>query len=97
LIEFPAGPVAIGEEVIHDFAERHSPAGILRVLHPTECVMDRLTWYFHNADRQCLEQALQVARKHSVDLERIERWAICEGPHGDKRFKEFRELLQSSF
>jgi hypothetical protein len=56
-VEFPAGPVAIGEEIIHDFAERSSPAGRLRILHPTACVMDRLTWFIHNADPQCLDQA----------------------------------------
>lgn len=92
-VEFPAGPVAIGEEVIHDFAALRGPAGVLRILHPTECVMDRLTWYFHDADRQCLEQALQVARRHPVDLARIERWAIAERPHGAARFREFRSLL----
>jgi hypothetical protein len=90
-VEFPAGPVAIGEEVIHDFAERRSAAGVLRILHPTECVMDRLTWFFHNADRQCLEQALQVTRRHPVNLKRIERWAAKEGPNGLARFREFAE------
>ncbi len=95
-VEFPAGPVAIGEEVIREFAERRNAAGMLRILHPTECVMDRLTWYFHDADRQCLEQALQVARKHHVDLTRIERWAAAEQPHGTERFQEFRDLLEPS-
>jgi hypothetical protein len=94
-VEFPAGPVAIGEEVIHDFAERRSPAGVLSILHPTECVMDRLTWYFHNTDRQCLEQALQVARRHPINLERISRWASRERPHGAERFREFRALLEA--
>lgn len=89
-VKFPAGPVAIGEEVIHDFAERHSAAGVLHILHPTECVMDRLTWFFHNADRQCLEQALQVTRRHPVNLARIERWAAGEGTDGIARFQEFR-------
>jgi hypothetical protein len=93
-VEFPAGPVAIGEEVIHDFAERQNPEGVLRLLHPTECVMDRLTWYFHNADRQCLEQALQVARHQSINLARIERWARKELPHGVERFREFEALLK---
>ncbi len=93
-VEFPAGPVSIGEEVIHEFAERHGPAGTLRILSPTECVMDRLTWYFHDADRQCLEQALQVARKHPVKLARIERLAAGERPHGPERFREFRGLLE---
>jgi hypothetical protein len=95
-VEFPAGPVAIGEEQIRDFAERESEAGTLRLLHPTECVMDRLAWYFHNADRQCLEQAIQVASRHSVDLRRIERWARKELPHGPKRFREFARLLRES-
>ncbi|MEZ7979265.1 MAG: hypothetical protein QMC74_06180 [Myxococcota bacterium] len=35
-VEFPGGPVAIGGEVIRDFAERRSDAGLLRILHPTE-------------------------------------------------------------
>jgi hypothetical protein len=92
-VEFPAGPVAIGEEVIHDFAERRSAAGVLRILHPTECVMDRLTWFIHDADRQCLEQALQVARRHPVDAARIKRWAAGEGPKGIERFQEFHDRL----
>ena len=44
--------------------------GTLRLLAPTECVMDRLAWYFHDADTQCLEQAVKVATLHLVDLER---------------------------
>ena len=95
-VEFTAGPVAIGEEVVHDFAERETSDGVLRLLHPTECVMDRLTWYFHDADQQCLEQALQVARRQSINLERIERWARKERPFGEERFREFVRRLQES-
>lgn len=81
-VEFPSGPVAIGDEVIHDFEELHSPVGLLRLLHPTECVMDRLSWFIHDADRQCLDQAVEVARRHPIKLKRIERWAAGEGPNG---------------
>lgn len=96
-VEFPAGPVAIGEETIHAFAERRTSAGVLRLLHPTECVMDRLSWYIHGADSECLEQALRVAELHAVDLERIECWARGEGPQGAERFREFeRRLLLNS-
>ncbi|MBW2421464.1 MAG: hypothetical protein JRH19_23185 [Deltaproteobacteria bacterium] len=93
-VEFPAGPVAIGEEIIRDFAESRSSAGVLRLLHPTECVMDRLAWYFHNSDRQCFEQAIQVARRHPIDLARIERWADAERPRGTERFQEFATRLR---
>lgn len=96
-VEFPPGPVAIGEETIRNFAARETRAGTLRLLAPTECVMDRLAWYFHGADTQCLEQALLVAARHPVDLQRIERWARGERPHGEQRFREFeRRLLENA-
>jgi len=92
-VEFPSGPVAIGEETIREFAEREGPTGVLRLLRPTECVMDRLAWYFHNADLQCLDQAVGVAAAHAVDFDRIRRWAKREGPHGSARFQEFMRRL----
>ncbi len=95
-VEFPGGPVAVGDEVIRDFAERRSALGVLRLLHPTECVMDRLTWFIHNTDRQCLEQAVQVALRHPIKLKRIERWAAGEGPNGSGRFREFAALLRAA-
>lgn len=93
-VEFPSGPVVIGEETIREFAERESSTGVLRLLRPTECVMDRLAWYFHGADPQCLEQAIRVASLHAVDLARIERWARGERPHGEERFREFARRLR---
>jgi hypothetical protein len=95
-VEFSSGPVAIGDEVIRDFAERRTPSGLLRLLHPTECVMDRLTWFIHNADRQCLDQAVQVALQHPIELERVERWATREGPNGSERFREFKTRLDDA-
>lgn len=95
-VEFPPGPVAIGEETIRDFAERETPMGTLRLLAPTECVMDRLAWYFHDADTQCLAQAVEVASRHPVDLKRIKRWARGEQPHGDERFREFEQRLRET-
>jgi len=95
-VEFPPGPVAIGEETIRDFAERETSMGTLRLLAPTECVMDRLAWYFHDADTECLEQAIQVAMRHPVDLKHVERWARGERPHGEDRFREFERRLRES-
>jgi hypothetical protein len=95
-VEFPSGPVAIGEEAIRDFAELETPTGVLRLLRPTECVMDRFAWYVHNADPQCLEQAIRVARLHEVDLRRIERWARREGPRGAERFGDFARRLRET-
>jgi len=92
-VEFPPGPVAIGEETIRTFAERETRMGTLRLLGPTECVMDRLAWFIHDADTECLEQAVRVATLHPVDLARVERWARGERPHGEERFGEFERRL----
>jgi hypothetical protein len=96
-VEFSSGPVAIGEEKITEFAARETDLGVLHLLPPTECVMDRLAWYFHSGDVQCLEQAVGVARKHPVDLRRIEAWSEGEMPHGEARYREFvRHLFDGS-
>ncbi len=44
-VEFPSGPVGVGDSVIPEFAERRTAVGTLRLLTPTDCVMDRLAAY----------------------------------------------------
>ena len=91
-IEFPPGPVQVGDEVLHDFAERHTAHGTLRILTPTDCVMDRLAWYYHAQDEQGLEQALAVAAANEVDLDRIESWSRRE--RAEAKFERFRAHLR---
>jgi hypothetical protein len=91
-VEFPPGPVQVGGAVVTDFAERSTRLGVLRLLGPTECVMDRLAGYYHWSDPQCLEQALAVARRHPLDLARIEAWSRREG--AGRRYQTFVERLR---
>ena len=95
-VEFPSGPVQVGEAIVRDFAERATSFGSLRLLHPTDCVMDRLAGYFHWNDAQCLAQALAVARRHPVDLQRIRVWAGSEGARAELKLLEFLNQLGSS-
>ena len=62
-----------------------------RLLSPTDCV-DRLTWWFHDLDRQGLEQALAVAKCHAIDLEELRRWSEVEGCI--EKFEEIRERFE---
>lgn len=93
-VEFPPGPVGIGKAIINAFAERATPLGVLRLLAPTECVMDRLAAYYHWSDLQCLEQALLVASAHPIDLARIEDWSM--GERAEAKFREFADRLRAS-
>lgn len=91
-IEFPPGPVQVGDEVIHHFAERQTSHGTLRILTPTDCVMDRLAWYYHANDAQGLEQAVAVAAANDVDMDRIQEWSNRE--RAGEKFERFRERLR---
>jgi hypothetical protein len=78
---------------VTEFAERRTGLGVLRLLAPTECVMDRLAGYYHWDDPQCLEQAVAVARRQVIDLPRVEAWSSREGSLG--KFQLFRNRLES--
>jgi hypothetical protein len=78
-VEFPTGPLMVGEERIESVVERKTSAGILRLLSPTDCVKDRLAAFYHWNDKQALEQALLIARDQKVDLRNILKWSKVEG------------------
>lgn len=78
-VEFPTGPLAIGNQI------PAKPEGKLKVqkttitmLSPTQCVMDRLSAWFHWKDRRSLIHALWVCEKHPVNLDKLKKWAAKE-------------------
>ncbi len=78
-VEFPNGPLSVGEEPVKQVDEHKIATGLLRLLSPTDCVKDRLAGYFHWEDLQCLEQAELVAKSNRINLKEIERWSKAEG------------------
>ena len=78
-IEFPSGPLAIGDEPPTEISTLRYSTGLLRLLSPTDCVKDRLAAYYHWKDRQSLEQAILVAGCHLIDLDEVRRWSDHEG------------------
>jgi hypothetical protein len=92
-VEFPAGPLAIGDEPVHKVAQMEFSTGTLRLLSSTDCVKDRLAHYYHWKVRQCLDQAVMVALDSDVDLEEIERWSRHEGM--EEEFKRIKPMLQA--
>ena len=92
-IEFPPGPVELGEEYPVNPAEIPFEGRILRLLSPTDCVKDRLAAYIHWKRRACYDQAVLVCRrqKDRVDLENVENWCAKEG--GSAAFSELMDHL----
>ena len=94
LVEFPSGPLSVGDEVLRDTGRVTTPVGTIRLLTPTQCVMDRLASYYHWSDPQGLEQALMVAKRHEVILDDLKNWSIREGHAAG--FDRFKQRLDAS-
>ena len=91
-VEFPRGPLAIGND------HRIRPATFRRgnsrmlVLSPTDSCRDRLAAFYHWNDRQSLGVAVLIAASHRVRMSVIQRWSGAESAL--ERFEEFRLELK---
>jgi hypothetical protein len=90
-VEFPQGPLSVGEEPVKEISEIELSTGFLRVISPTDCVKDRLCAYYFWGDKQGLAQAELVAQNQTVDMGEIERWSKIEGKV--REFKIFKSKL----
>ncbi|MGE5362105.1 MAG: hypothetical protein ACM3NQ_24070 [Bacteroidales bacterium] len=80
-IEFPPGPLSIGEDLAIRPVEL-TVAGIgpaLALSATDSCRDDRLAAFYHWNDRQGLRLAVEIARKQAVDLDAVKAWSINEG------------------
>ena len=99
-VEFPKGPLSIGEEEVtawHTLRRLDDVDGgemILHILSPTDCVRDRLAWFIYDNDFSGLIQAVGVAFHQQVDMEAIESW--CKKEKAAMKFAIFRENLSKA-
>lgn len=90
-VEFPDGPLSVGEEPVKEIREFELATGTLRILSPTDCVKDRLCAFYFWNDKQGLEQAVLVAKDQQVDMREIERWSKTENKK--REFETFKKKL----
>jgi hypothetical protein len=93
-IEFPSAPLAIGHEQIsrERVAELETSMGTIRLLSPTDCIKDRLLWWYLENDRQCWEQALDIAQTHDIQWTNLKTWHQGEGYL--EKFDSFRKAVK---
>lgn len=95
-VEFPATPISFGHlHVVHeDCAILELEAGTLRIITPTQSVMDRLAAAVAWNDAQSREQAVLVAAHQSIDWDALRDWFANEGETDDE-FRRFRAAVRS--
>lgn len=79
-LEFPRGPLAVGDELIRAWNTLEEDANLLHVISGTDSCRDRLAAFYHFQDRSALEQALAVARAigPELDLSKVKAWSQRE-------------------
>ncbi len=97
-LEFPNGPLAVGEDIIRIWNTVHRGNRLLHVLTPTDCCRDRLASLLFWNDFRGLEQAVAVfeAQRAAVDLPLIKDWCRREG-HADKFVLFAQRIADPSF
>ena len=92
-VEFPRGPLAIGDDVDVKPVVLKVARGRTLALSATDACRDRLAAFYHWSDRQSLQSAVEIAKRHRVNMAAVRRWSEREG-HLDK-FEEFRAALRA--
>jgi hypothetical protein len=98
VVEFPAGPISIGEDYQIQPDEHMIGGQSLKILSPSDCIVDRLASYIYSergphGERKTLEQAVLVAKSQPFNMDRIKSWCKKEG-HVDV-YEEFLTELKS--
>lgn len=80
LVEFPPGPLGFGDTIIDAEALPllGTKYGQLRIITPTLSILDRLAAYWYHGDNQTWDQAIEVAKRQSIDWEYVYDWASSE-------------------
>ncbi len=80
-LEFPPGPLSFGDRYVDSSQTTilKTKYGSVRIITPTQCVMDRLAWFKHGNDSQAREQAIMVAKRNQIDWDEIYSWSKNEG------------------
>ena len=86
-VEFPRGPLAIGDDYQIVPVTRSTAAGRALVLSATDSCRDRPAAFYHWNDRQSLDVAVSIARRNRIDA--IAIWKFSKNQEPAKEFIEF--------
>jgi len=78
-VEFPPGPLAVGNKLITNTTVAKTKQGEIPILRVRDVVIDRLAAFIHWQDRQSLIQAVGVMLKHNLKPKDFKEFLIVEG------------------
>lgn len=79
IVDFVSGPPGIGKDHRIVPEDVISEGQTIRLYSPTDCIRDRLASFIHFNARECLDQAVLVARKYPFERNKVKEWCKREG------------------
>jgi len=94
-LEFPRGPVEIGDEYPIVAEEIEVEGQVIRLLSPTDSVKDRLAGYIHWQSRANFDQALLICQRQPkrVNMKAVKKW--CQNEGGIEAYIELEKKLHN--
>lgn len=92
-VEFPAGPLAIGDDDLVEPVSLKVGRSKILTLSATDSCRDRLAAFYFWRDRQSLSVAVAIAKRRPVNLSRIQEWSEREDQA--EGFAEFKRQLKA--
>jgi len=94
-VEFIRPPIAIGDDYKIKPNKMLVNGQELFILHPKDCVRDRLAGYVYFMSAECLDQAALVAIAENVDLEELQEWSKNENVKMLEALEELKQKVKS--
>ena len=92
IIEFPPGPISIGDDYKIQPATVSVHDKKIKLFSPTDCIRDRLASYIHFKARECLDQAVLVGLNQPFNTKKVREW--CEQESTAEVYEEFISKLK---
>lgn len=93
-IEFPSGPLSVGDEPITKTTTEKVANGRIPILQVSDVIKDRLAAYIHWRDRQSLVQALAILIKHPMRLASLK--PFCDREGGESLYPLLKKLHKNA-
>lgn len=77
-IEFPPGPLSVGDEIIKRTSVVQVMNASIPILEVEDVIKDRLAAYFHWQDNQSLIQAMAMLIKHNIEPVTFKEFSVRE-------------------
>jgi hypothetical protein len=93
-IDFPDDEILIAGDHVKEFATLRENDLLLNILTATDCVRDRLCWFYWYKDLSALAAAVGVAANNPIDLGKVQEWSQREGTL--EKFEAFKRRLSQA-